>query len=105
MLGDVAIAVHPEDERYAALHRQDASCCRLIEREIPIIADAAVERGFGTGAVKVTPAHDPTDYEIGLRHDLPMPTIMDADAKISDAEIGVGPYAGLDRYDGARAHR
>ncbi|MGC2130616.1 MAG: valine--tRNA ligase [Candidatus Aquilonibacter sp.] len=97
MLGDTAIAVHPDDERYTALIGKSVAL-PLIGREIPIIADAAVERGFGTGAVKVTPAHDPTDYEIGLRHNLPMPTILDADAKITDAEIGVGPYAGLDRY-------
>ena len=97
MLGDTAIAVHPEDERYAALIGKSV-VLPLIGREIPVIADASVERGFGTGAVKVTPAHDPTDYEIGLRHNLAMPTIMDADAKITDAEIAVGPYAGLDRY-------
>jgi valyl-tRNA synthetase len=98
MLGDVAVAVHPDDERFASLIGKTV-VLPLVEREIPIVADAAVERGFGTGAVKVTPAHDPTDYEIGLRHKLPMPTIMDADARISDAEIGVGSYAGLDRYE------
>ena len=98
MLGDVAIAVHPDDERYASLVGKTV-ILPLVEREIPIIADAIVERGFGTGAVKVTPAHDPTDYEIGLRHQLPMPTILDQEARISDAEIGVGAYAGLDRYE------
>ncbi|MGB6987176.1 MAG: valine--tRNA ligase [Candidatus Aquilonibacter sp.] len=97
MLGDVAVAVHPEDERYASLIGKHV-VLPLVEREIPIIADTAVERGFGTGAVKVTPAHDPTDYEIGLRHGLPMPTILDAEARVTAAEIGVGPYAGLDRY-------
>ena len=101
MLGDTAVAVHPDDERYAGLVGK-CVVLPLIDREIPIIADAAVERGFGTGAVKVTPAHDPTDYEIGLRHQLPMPTVMDADAKITDAEIGVGPYAHLDRYEARR---
>jgi valyl-tRNA synthetase len=101
MLGDTAVAVHPEDERYAALVGKHV-VLPLIGREIPIVADAAVERGFGTGAVKVTPAHDATDYEIGLRHELPMPTILDSDAKISGAEIAVGPYAGLDRYDARR---
>ncbi len=101
MLGDVAVAVHPDDDRYAALIGKTV-VLPLVEREIPIIADEAVERGFGTGAVKVTPAHDPTDYEIGLRHQLAMPTILDTEARISDAEIGVGAYAGLDRYD-ARA--
>jgi valyl-tRNA synthetase len=98
MLGDTAVAVHPDDARYAGLIGKHV-VLPLIGREIPIVADAAVEREFGTGAVKVTPAHDPTDYEIGLRHELPMPTIMDADARISDAEIAVGPYAGLDRYE------
>ncbi|HUN28768.1 MAG TPA: valine--tRNA ligase [Alphaproteobacteria bacterium] len=98
MLGDTAVAVHPDDERYAQAIGKMVTL-PLIGREIPVIADAAVEREFGTGAVKVTPAHDPTDYEIGLRHQLPMPTIMDADAKITGAEVGVGPYAGLDRYE------
>jgi len=98
MLGDVAIAVHPEDERYRALIGKTV-LLPLIGREIVIIGDEAVDRNFGTGAVKVTPAHDPTDYEIGLRHSLDMPTIMDPNAKISDAEITVGPYAGLDRYE------
>jgi valyl-tRNA synthetase len=97
MLGDVAVAVHPDDERYGALVGKHVML-PLVNREIPVIADAAVERAFGTGAVKVTPAHDPTDYEIGLRHELPMPTIMDEDGRISDAQISVGPYAGLDRY-------
>jgi valyl-tRNA synthetase len=101
MLGDVAVAVHPEDERYASLVGK-AVLLPLIDREIPIIADATVERGFGTGAVKVTPAHDPTDYEIGLRHNLPMPSIMDLDARVTGDEVDVGAYAGLDRYD-ARA--
>jgi valyl-tRNA synthetase len=98
MLGDVAIAVHPEDERYARLIGKRV-VLPLIGREILIVADEAVDRAFGTGAVKVTPAHDATDYEIGQRHDLPMPTIMDFEARISDAEIAVGPYAGLDRYE------
>ncbi|HTU70950.1 MAG TPA: valine--tRNA ligase [Candidatus Baltobacteraceae bacterium] len=101
MLGDVAVAVHPSDERYRDLIGASV-VLPLIGREIPVIADEAVDRSFGTGAVKVTPAHDATDYEIGLRHRLPMPTIMDEDARISDAEIAVGPYAGLDRYE-ARA--
>jgi valyl-tRNA synthetase len=101
MLGDVAIAVHPEDERYAALVGKHVAL-PLIGREIPIITDAVVDRTFGTGAVKVTPGHDPTDYEIGLRHRLPMPTIMDLDARITGDEIDVGTYAGLDRYE-ARA--
>ena len=99
MLGDVAIAVHPQDERYAHLIGKTVLVPPLLEREIPIVADGAVEREFGTGAVKVTPAHDPTDYEIGSRHNLPMPTIMDFDAKISGADVHVGEYEGLDRYE------
>jgi valyl-tRNA synthetase len=102
MLGDVAIAVHPDDERYADLIGKYVLLPPLLEREIPIVADAAVERTFGTGAVKVTPAHDATDYEIGLRHDLPMPSILNVQARVTDAEIAVGPYNGLDRYE-ARA--
>ncbi|HVA32816.1 MAG TPA: valine--tRNA ligase [Candidatus Baltobacteraceae bacterium] len=102
MLGDVAIAVHPQDPRYTHLVGKTVLVPPLLERAIPIIADACVDPEFGTGAVKVTPAHDPTDYDIGLRHGLSMPSIMDFEAKISDAEIGVGPYAGLDRFD-ARA--
>ena len=77
----------------------------LLERAIPILADAAVDPAFGTGAVKVTPAHDATDYEIGLRHGLPMPSVIDLDAKVSAAEIGVGPYAEFDRFEARRADR
>jgi valyl-tRNA synthetase len=99
ILGDVAIAVHPNDERYAAAIGRRVLVPPLLERSIPIVADAAVDRSFGTGAVKVTPAHDATDYEIGLRHELPMPSVIDLAAKITGAEIGVGPYDGLDRFD------
>lgn len=99
MLADVAIAVHPEDERYRRLIGKHVLAPPLMQRTIPIIADEAVERDFGTGAVKVTPAHDATDYEIGLRHELSMPSILDAAARITGAEIEVGPYAGLDRYE------
>ncbi len=102
MLGDVAIAVHPDDERYRSTIGKTVLLPPLLERAIPVIADVKVDPAFGTGAVKVTPAHDPTDYEIGSRHDLPMPTIMDLDARITGAEIGVGPYDGLDRFE-ARA--
>jgi valyl-tRNA synthetase len=102
ILGDVAIAVHPQDERYRDLVGRSVVVPPLFERTIPIVADAAVDREFGTGAVKVTPAHDATDYEIGLRHGLPMPCVMDLEAKITGAEIGVGPYEGLDRFE-ARA--
>ncbi len=99
MLADVAVAVHPHDPRYAHLIGRSVLLPPLLERAIPIVADEAVDREFGTGAVKVTPAHDQTDYEIGLRHDLPMPSVIGLDARISGAEIGVGPYAGLDRFE------
>ncbi len=98
MLADVAIAVHPDDERYTSLVGKTVLAPPLLQREIPVIVDDAVDMSFGTGAVKVTPAHDATDYEIGLRHHLPMPTIMDFDAKITGDEIDVGEYAGLNRY-------
>ncbi len=98
MLGDVAIAVHPDDERYKALIGKSMLAPPLLKREIPIVADDAVDMAFGTGAVKVTPAHDATDYEIGLRHDLPMPSIMDFDANITGDDIDVGEYVGLNRY-------
>jgi len=94
ILGDTAVAVHPEDERYQALIGRTA-LVPLINREIPIIADAYVDPEFGTGALKVTPGHDPNDYEIGLRHELPMINIMNPDATLND-EAGV--YAGLDRF-------
>lgn len=99
MLGDVAIAVHPEDERYAKLIGRTVLLPPLLERAIPIIADECVERDFGTGAVKVTPAHDATDYEIGVRHNLPMLSVIDFSAAITGADISVGTYAGLDRNE------
>ncbi|MDQ2872948.1 MAG: valine--tRNA ligase [Candidatus Eremiobacteraeota bacterium] len=101
MLGDVAIAVHPHDERYAALVGKHVLLPPMLQREIPIVADDVVEREFGSGAVKVTPAHDATDYQIGLRHDLPAPSIMDFDARITGANIDVGRYEGMTR-DAAR---
>lgn len=103
MLGDVAIAVHPDDERYKALIGKTVLVPPLLQREIPVIADAAVESEFGTGAVKVTPAHDPTDYEIGLRHNLEMPSVLDMDARVTGAEVAVGKYDGLDRRDARKA--
>jgi valyl-tRNA synthetase len=102
MLGDVAIAVHPDDERYRSLVGKIVLLPPLLARSIPIVADESVDPEFGTGAVKVTPAHDPVDYEIARRHELPMPSIMDFDAKITGTEIGVGAYEGLDRFE-ARA--
>jgi valyl-tRNA synthetase len=94
MLGDVAVAVHPEDKRYLHLHGKKLRL-PLVGREIPVILDDWVSRDFGTGAVKVTPAHDPNDFAIGERHHLPSINIMDDTARIN-AEGGV--YAGLDRY-------
>jgi valyl-tRNA synthetase len=101
MLGDVAIAVHPQDERYKALVGREVYAPPL-GRVIPVVADESVDPEFGTGAVKVTPAHDATDYEIGLRHDLPMPSVLDLDARITGAETAVGRYAGMTREE-ARA--
>ena len=94
MLGDTAVAVHPDDERYRHLIGTEVPL-PLTNRSIPIIADEHVDPKFGTGAVKVTPAHDPNDFEIGRRHDLPMPTIMDERAIIT----APGPFAGLDRLE------
>jgi valyl-tRNA synthetase len=103
MLADVAIAVHPDDPRYTHLIGKSVFLPPLLQRSIPIIADEAVDREFGTGAVKVTPAHDPTDYEIGLRHNLPMPSVLDLDARVTGDEIGVGKYASMDRYEARKA--
>ncbi|HEY7009860.1 MAG TPA: class I tRNA ligase family protein, partial [Jatrophihabitantaceae bacterium] len=94
MLGDTAVAVHPDDERYRHLIGTEVAL-PLTNRRIPIIADEHVDPSFGTGAVKVTPAHDPNDFEIGRRHDLPMPTIMDERAVIT----AHGPFKGLDRLE------
>jgi valyl-tRNA synthetase len=131
-LADVAVAVHPDDERYRALIGKRV-VLPLVNRAIPVIADAAVERDFGTGAVKITPAHDATDYDIAQRYNatvadpaqrLPMPTVIDYDgtmcapawrdpasAPASDAERavwdaalpGVAPYAGMDRFVARKA--
>jgi valyl-tRNA synthetase len=103
MLGDVAIAVHPDDERYKHLIGQTVLLPPLLKREIPIIADESVESDFGTGAVKVTPAHDPADYEIGLRHKLQMPSILDLNASVTGVEREVGNYEGMDRYEARKA--
>ena len=94
MLGDTAVAIHPEDERYLHLHGKKLRL-PLLNREIPIVLDEWVSRDFGTGAVKVTPAHDPNDFALGERHHLPAINVMDDRAHIN-AEGG--PYAGLDRY-------
>ncbi|MBR7116771.1 MAG: valine--tRNA ligase [Clostridia bacterium] len=100
MLGDTAVAVHPEDERYTHLVGKTL-ILPLVGREIPVIADEYVERDFGTGCVKITPAHDPNDFEVGGRHDLPIIKMMNDDATISQ-EYG-GRYAGMDRYEARRA--
>jgi len=95
MLGDTAVAVHPEDERYAHLIGKMVML-PLMNKPIPIIADTYVEQDFGTGAVKITPAHDPNDFEVGLRHDLEIIDIMTPDAHINE---NGGIYAGMERYE------
>ncbi len=96
MLGDVAVAVHPDDERYQHLIGKQLKL-PLTDREIPVIADDYVDKDFGTGCVKITPAHDFNDYAIGQRHKLPPITIFTLDAKVN--ENGPAKYRGLDRYD------
>ncbi|QWD79475.1 valine--tRNA ligase [Polynucleobacter sp. MWH-Spelu-300-X4] len=96
MLGDVAVMVHPEDERYKHLIGQSVRL-PLSDRDIPIIADDYVDKEFGTGVVKVTPAHDFNDYAVGLRHQLPMINILTLDAKINDD--APEKYRGLDRFE------
>jgi valyl-tRNA synthetase len=95
LLGDVAVMVHPEDERYAHLMGQYVKL-PLCDRDIPVIADDYVDRAFGTGVVKVTPAHDANDYAVGQRHQLPMIGVLTLDAKINDH--GPARYRGLDRF-------
>ncbi len=98
MLGDTAVAVNPEDERYRHLIGKMLKL-PLTDREIPVIADPYVDREFGTGCVKITPAHDPNDFEVGRRHDLPEINIMNDDATISCP----GKYMGMDRYEARKA--
>jgi len=95
MLGDTAVAVHPDDERYKHLVGKTV-ILPLINREIPIIADHYVEKDFGTGVVKITPAHDPNDFEVGLRHNLPVIRVMDNFAVMNEL---AGKYSGMDRYE------
>ena len=83
MLGDTGVAVHPEDERYRRLIGREVACCRWWTAAFPIVADDAVDPAFGTGAVKVTPAHDPNDFEIGRRHELPGIDVMTPEARMS----------------------
>ena len=94
MLGDTAVAVNPKDERYTQLHGKKV-LLPLMNREIPIITDDLAQPEFGTGAVKVTPAHDPNDFEAGLRHNLPQIEVIDEHNKMN---ANAGPYAGLERF-------
>lgn len=99
MLGDTAIAVHPEDERYKDIVGKTVML-PLVNREIPIVADFYVDKEFGTGAVKITPAHDPNDFEVGKRHNLEEINIMNDDATINERG---GKYAGMERYEARKA--
>ncbi|MCB2184261.1 MAG: valine--tRNA ligase [Desulfobulbaceae bacterium] len=94
MLGDTAVAVHPDDERFNSLPEK-AVVLPLVDKKIPIVFDEHVEREFGTGALKVTPAHDLNDFEISRRHDLPFVKVMDDNGNMN---VEAGPYAGLDRF-------
>ena len=98
MLGDSGVAVHPDDEKYKHLVGKNA-ILPLVGRKLPIVADDYVELGFGTGAVKMTPCHDPNDYEVGLRHNLEQILVIDEDAKI----INGGKYDGMDRFECRKA--
>src|SRR5438477_9215675 len=95
MLGDTAVAVNPNDERYQSLVGKTL-ILPIVNREIPILADDFVESEFGTGAVKVTPAHDPNDYDMGVRHNLEQIVVIDQFARMTDA--AGAEFAGLDRY-------
>ncbi len=99
LLGDTAVAVHPDDERYKDMVGKTV-ILPIVGREIPIVADTYVEPEFGTGVVKITPAHDPNDFEVGLRHNLDVITVMTEDAKITE---DYPKYAGMDRYEARKA--
>jgi len=99
MLGDTAIAVHPDDDRYKDMVGKTVKL-PLTDREIPIISDFYVDREFGTGAVKITPAHDPNDFEVGNRHDLPRINVMNDDGTMNEL---AGKYNGMDRFDARKA--
>lgn len=99
MLGDTAVAVHPDDERYKHLHGKRVRL-PLLDKEIPIVTDNYVDMEFGTGVVKITPAHDPNDFEVGRRHSLPIVKVLTDDAHMTD---GCGKYAGMDRYEARKA--
>ena len=99
MLGDTAVAIHPDDERYTHLHGRKV-LLPIVNRVIPIVEDAYVDREFGTGVVKITPAHDPNDFEVGKRHDLPVINILNDDATINK---NGGKFEGMDRYEARKA--
>ena len=99
LLGDTAVAVNPEDDRYKHLVGKTV-ILPLVGREIPVVADSYVEMDFGTGVVKITPAHDPNDFEVGLRHNLPVINVMTEDAHINE---NGGKYCGLERYEARKA--
>ncbi|PGZ98715.1 valine--tRNA ligase [Bacillus wiedmannii] len=99
MLGDTAVAVHPEDDRYKHLIGKTVTL-PIVGREIPIIADEYVEKDFGTGVVKITPAHDPNDFEVGNRHDLPRILVMNEDGSMNEK---AGKYNGMDRFECRKA--
>ena len=99
MLGDTAVAIHPDDARYARLKGRKVML-PLMNREIPVVEDTYVDMEFGTGVVKITPAHDPNDFEVGKRHHLPVVNIMNDDATINE---NGGKYAGMDRYEARKA--
>lgn len=99
LLGDTAVAVHPDDERYKALVGKTL-ILPIVHREIPVIADDYVEPDFGTGVVKITPAHDPNDFEVGLRHNLEVINVLTPDARITE---DYPAYAGMDRYEARKA--
>ena len=99
MLGDTAVAVNPSDKRYTALVGKNV-VLPLVGRKIPIVADRYVDKAFGTGAVKITPAHDPNDFEVGVRHDLPVIRVMNDDATMNE---NAGKYRGLSRDEARKA--
>ena len=99
LLGDTAVAVNPKDERYKEYIGKTVTL-PLVGREIPVVADAYVDMEFGTGVVKITPAHDPNDFEVGVRHNLPIINVMTDDAKIVD---DYPKYAGMDRFEARKA--
>ncbi|WP_205247502.1 valine--tRNA ligase [Enterococcus cecorum] len=99
MLGDTAVAVHPDDERYQHLIGKNV-ILPIVDKEIPVVADTYVDMEFGTGVVKITPAHDPNDFEVGNRHDLPRVNVMNEDGTMNEL---AGKYAGMDRFEARKA--